>query len=310
MSTRVFRFPQLPLVLLPLLAACAGAPGSSDGGDGDAGPDERLTPYQCLVSTDCPRRLVAAHRGDHHQYPENSLAAIRAAAELGADFVEVDVRHTADDRLVLMHDDSVDRTTDGSGAVVELTLQQLQQLQLEGGTPGDPESSQVPTFPAALELARQLGIMLYVDQKTERWELVLAAIQAGGYHHTALVRDPIDTVAAMAERDGELLVMPPCDDLSQLGQFQQRLPRLLIVELAGTPASDTVAAFHQAGVKVQMDAMALGDSKALVGDYTGWRDFVQAGVDLIQTDFAHLFVPALRQWEETGVFPAEGPPAL
>ena len=292
-----------------LLVGCSGSgPDTSDGGDG--GQTQRLSAYECITSKHCGRIMVAAHRGAHKDYPENSLAAIRAAAEIGADFAEMDVRDTADGKLVLMHDSSVDRTTDGVGEVKDMTWQQIQELNLEGGDTNDPQSSKVPLFSDALALAKQLNIMLYVDQKTDRWDLVLAAIQAGDYHHTALVRDSIDSVAQMKEADSELLVMPPCDDMAQLADFKQRMDDLLIVEISGAPDPQLVESFHQALVLVQEDVLAMGDSKALVGDYTGWKDYVEAGVDLIQTEYPDLFLPALHQWEQTGIFPDKGPAAM
>ena len=71
---------------------------------------------------------VAAHRGWSAAYPENTMEAFRAAAELGVDSIETDIRVTKDGHLVLIHDATVDRTTDGTGAVIDMTLAQLQAL--------------------------------------------------------------------------------------------------------------------------------------------------------------------------------------
>lgn len=77
---------------------------------------------------DRERPLVIAHRGGAGLRPENTLMAFRHAARLGVDVLEMDVRQTLDDRLVLMHDETVDRTTNGSGAVAEMSYEQLSQL--------------------------------------------------------------------------------------------------------------------------------------------------------------------------------------
>lgn len=69
--------------------------------------------------------LVIAHRGGKALAPENTLAAFRKASDLGADVLEYDVHITADGHLVVIHDDTVDRTTDGSGLVNELTLEEI-----------------------------------------------------------------------------------------------------------------------------------------------------------------------------------------
>ena len=60
--------------------------------------------------------LIIAHRGDSAHRPENTLASFASALELGADFVEFDVQLTADGHVVVMHDPTLDRTTDGRGA--------------------------------------------------------------------------------------------------------------------------------------------------------------------------------------------------
>ena len=79
---------------------------------------------------------VVAHRACWALAPENSLEAIRRCIELGVDVVEVDVRMSADGHLIVIHDDSVDRTTDGTGLVREKTLEELLQLRLKSGAGG------------------------------------------------------------------------------------------------------------------------------------------------------------------------------
>ena len=93
-------------------------------------------------------RLVVAHRGASREQPENTLAAFEAAVEAGAGAVEFDVRVTADGHAVVMHDATVDRTTDGAGLVAEMTLEDLQRLRIEGAT----DTERVPTLDQALRL--------------------------------------------------------------------------------------------------------------------------------------------------------------
>lgn len=69
--------------------------------------------------------LIGAHRGASCVYPENTIEAFHAAASMGADFLELDVRLTRDGFPVVIHDDTIDRTTSGTGAVSELTLAQI-----------------------------------------------------------------------------------------------------------------------------------------------------------------------------------------
>ena len=86
--------------------------------------------------------LVVAHRGASATHPENTLAAFEAAITAGAEFVEFDVRITSDGVPVVMHDADVSRTTDGSGLVRELTLEQVKRLTVRGAGP----AAAVPTL--------------------------------------------------------------------------------------------------------------------------------------------------------------------
>jgi glycerophosphoryl diester phosphodiesterase len=88
---------------------------------------------------------ISAHRGASHEFPENTLAAFRRAIELGAEGIELDVALSSDGVAVIMHDISVDRTTDGTGDVAELTFEQLRGMDA-GGEP-------VPTLDEVLALA-------------------------------------------------------------------------------------------------------------------------------------------------------------
>jgi glycerophosphoryl diester phosphodiesterase len=75
--------------------------------------------------------VCCAHRGASGYAPENTLAAIRLAMEMGADMCELDVQQTADSRLVVVHDDNLERTTDGKGNLWEMTLAELQTYDAE-----------------------------------------------------------------------------------------------------------------------------------------------------------------------------------
>ncbi len=91
--------------------------------------------------------FVAAHRGWKAKYPENTMEAFRAALALGVDQLETDVRMTKDGQLVLMHDATVDRTTNGTGKVQELTLAELKALDAGNG-------AKIPTLVDFMELVK------------------------------------------------------------------------------------------------------------------------------------------------------------
>jgi len=96
------------------------------------------------------RREVIAHRGASGTAPENTLAAFREAHRLGAAMIELDVQLSADGHVVVMHDDTVDRTTDGSGLVSDLRLSELRALDAGGWFGREFRGERVPTLSEVL----------------------------------------------------------------------------------------------------------------------------------------------------------------
>src|SRR5499427_5559556 len=91
--------------------------------------------------------LIGGHRGNPAEHPENTLASFRSAIELGVDMIECDVHLSADGELVVIHDHTLDRTTDGSGLVVQRSLADIRRLDAGGG-------ERVPVLAEVCELAR------------------------------------------------------------------------------------------------------------------------------------------------------------
>jgi glycerophosphoryl diester phosphodiesterase len=134
---------------------------------------------------------VIAHRGARAEEPENTLKAVKRAAECGADAVEVDVRFSSDQEPVVIHDETLDRTTNGSGAVSEQTLEQLQALDAGNG-------EQIPTLSEVLSLVKALGRELVIELKEPGTEerVVREIVRAGmarnvviaSFFHSSLLR--------------------------------------------------------------------------------------------------------------------------
>lgn len=97
---------------------------------------------------------IAAHRGASTAYPENTMEAFRAAIEMGVDQIETDVRITKDGELVLIHDETVNRTTNSEGKVCDMTLAELKKL--DAGVKKDPKftGAKIPTLTELLELVK------------------------------------------------------------------------------------------------------------------------------------------------------------
>lgn len=90
------------------------------------------------------RWQVIAHQGGNHLRPDNTMVAFRNAVQLGVDALELDVHGTADGELVVIHDETVDRTTNGSGLVREMTLEQIRELDAAYRWPHHMETGEYP----------------------------------------------------------------------------------------------------------------------------------------------------------------------
>ncbi|MCE2509863.1 MAG: glycerophosphoryl diester phosphodiesterase [Alphaproteobacteria bacterium] len=110
---------------------------------------------------------VIAHRGASGVAPENTLAAIRRAGELGARWVEVDLRRTASGPFVLMHDATLDRTTNGTGLVSETPCEAIAGLDAGGWFGSDFAGEPVPTLNAFMALCGELGLVANIEIKAE-----------------------------------------------------------------------------------------------------------------------------------------------
>jgi len=108
---------------------------------------------------------VIGHRGAAAEAPENTLAGFNAAAALGARMVEIDVKLTADGVPILMHDDDLDRTTDGQGPVRAAPLAAIRRFDAGGWFGPAFAGERVPTLAEALVMARELGLGLNLEIK-------------------------------------------------------------------------------------------------------------------------------------------------
>jgi glycerophosphoryl diester phosphodiesterase len=133
------------------------------------------------MAKESPNRKILriGHRGACGYRPENTLASIEQAITLGCAFTEVDVRRTADDELVLLHDERVNRTTTGRGYVSELTLQDIRGLDAGGG-------QSPPTLDEVLKAASgRIGLILELKIEGLAYD-VCAIVRASGFNRPVI----------------------------------------------------------------------------------------------------------------------------
>jgi glycerophosphoryl diester phosphodiesterase len=171
--------------------------------------------------------LVGGHRGNPAEHPENTLASFRSAIELGVDMVECDVHLSADGELVVIHDHTLERTTDGAGLVVQRTLAELRQVDAGGG-------ERLPVLGEVCELARgRVGLCVEVKQNPIPYpgleERLIACLGALGM---------LDQTAVISFHHGSVK------------RLKELEPRLAVGVIEGARPIDPVALLRSAGADI------------------------------------------------------------
>lgn len=112
-------------------------------------------------------QMVFGHRGASGYAPENTLEAFELAAKLGADGVELDVQIAKDGELVVAHDETIDRVSDGEGLICELTTSKMKRLRFNKTHP-EYEHATIPTLREVCELLRPTGLWINIELKNSR----------------------------------------------------------------------------------------------------------------------------------------------
>jgi len=227
--------------------------------------------------------FIAGHRGDRAEAPENTMPAFAAAFASGLEFVETDVQLTADGVPVLMHDETVDRTTDGTGAVADLTLDEIRAL--DAGSWYAPEfaGTRVPLFDEfldALTATRQKALVeLKGHWSNEGIRTVLDAIYLRGVQNRIVFASfNLTTVANLADAAPAIPRVIIKRDLPRdpvgLAQYYGAIAILTTpTSLENDP--DAVHRMHESGLGVLV--YTLNSEKR-------WSEALAYGVDGIVTD--------------------------
>ncbi len=233
--------------------------------------------------------LVFGHRGARAEAPENTVAGFRYARDMGLTAVEFDVRLTRDERLVVIHDKTVDRTTDGTGAVSELTYRQIAGLDARGSFAEWPEHCRVPTLRQTLEATEnfdELAIEVKADRPARLVRLIPKLVREIRRQHadSRVVLTSFDVTALAVARE-----VAPQLPRAYIGNWDSTaaltVARLLECQQAdmqmSTASPEIVDAAQQAGMRV------VGwpcNSEADLATLIGW------GVDAVTTDVPSTFL--------------------
>jgi glycerophosphoryl diester phosphodiesterase len=235
------------------------------------------------------RHVVAiSHRGEHLERPENTMPAFQEAIRVGADFFEADVQTTTDGKLVLLHDATVDRCTNGTGKISEMSFEQVETL--DAGIKKGPQfaGTKVPTFDQALELARgKIGI--YVDVKNASAQDLVTHIDGHGMTDHVVIYCRPNLCKQIEDLNPKLKVMPESNSVEHSKMLIDLLHPKVIAFGAGDFKPEVIAVVKQANAGVYVDRMGTTDAPE------GWQSAIDAGADGIQTDRPGPLVEYLRE---------------
>ncbi|MCM2293908.1 glycerophosphodiester phosphodiesterase family protein [Allorhizobium sp. BGMRC 0089] len=266
----------------------------------------------CLYSRIHDTVLTVAHRGVWDHAPENSIAALEAAIKAGIEIVEIDTQSTDDGVLVVMHDETIDRTTTGQGDVSALESGYIRSQFLKnaaGGPQAGVSGERVPLLQDVLEAARG-RVLINIDTKYERdlaavARLVMDMNMAEGVIMKTVV-DP-DADIHLAETLGLIGTIPHMPIMhARPGRFAEDLRRIErlnapMIETKFTHLDDLIAArseLERQDIRLWINTldvsfnMDLNDSRAMGDPDAVWGTLIDAGAGAIQTDCGPLF----RHW--------------
>ncbi|GAB4034838.1 hypothetical protein GCM10028774_22600 [Spirosoma jeollabukense] len=227
---------------------------------------------------------VSAHRGSSEIAPENTLATFRAVLQLQVDYIEIDVRTTKDGQLVILHDATLNRTTNGTGSVKEQTLAELKKLSAAQGFDEQFQKEQIPTLEEVCQLlanwnANHTGkTNLYVDCKDVAPAPLVAILSKYGLLNDAVFYGSDETLLALQKAAPTAKLMPGLKKIDTLADKINKLhPYAFDVSWPALNES-LVGQLHQQRIKVFSDLL---DGYDLPAQYA---KAAKLGIDVIQTD--------------------------
>jgi len=247
-----------------------------------------------FLTASSPKVLIAAHRGAHLDAPENSLKGFRQTIDMGIDIIELDVRCTRDGQLVVIHDKTVNRTTNGKGAVDSFTFDEIRKLKLTFN--GKPTDLQIPTLKEALLLAKG-KILVDLDIKSASCiEKIMQEVKETGTENTCFFFvGEAQHVSMLKQRDPKFRTLLRTNSEKEAREALAAV-RSEAVHIDPSHHTEEVVTFiKQHGARVWINALDDVDKKAAGGNPAAFEEVLAKGANIIQTDQPALLKKYLEE---------------
>jgi len=146
---------------------------------------------------------IAAHRGDWRNHPENSIPAYKSCIDMGIDMIEIDVQRTKDGKLILMHDRTVDRCTNGKGKIEDMTYAEIQKLRLRPQHSASVTRNHIPTLEEVLVLCKG-NILINIDKGYDYFQQVYELLEKTGTTNQVIIKSS-NAIDKVKKENGSVL---------------------------------------------------------------------------------------------------------
>jgi len=236
-----------------------------------------------------PSVRVVAHRGGVGlDVPENTLPAIQRAIDIGAQLVEIDIRETRDGHLILMHDTTVDRTTDGSGRVEEMTLEEIKALDAGDWHSDRYKGTEVPTLKEALTLMKG-KISPDLDFKDGDVGKLVEVVNSVGVAGESYYHGSIENSRKLNALQPDIFLRPSVSNSVDIHQTVRILWPPLINLNWHAVTEESIRLIHLLGAQAFVNTLSTADTLLNV------ELAAEAGADYIQTDYPDKVIALLRE---------------
>ena len=232
------------------------------------------------------RLKIALHRGASLHAPENTIASLKKAAALDADLVEFDIQTTRDGRFVVLHDGSLDRTTDGKGRVRDRDWNEIQGLDAGSWFGRSFAGERVPSLETYLD-AVPPGIELYVDAKDITPGALAEILRRKRLNTRSVVYQSAEYLERLGAIAPEIRRMPPLRKADDIEALAARVRPYAFDARWSILSKPLIDRCHALGIRVFSDALGPNESVA------SYRRAIAAGIDAIQTDHPSLVGAAI-----------------
>ena len=256
--------------------------------------------------------FVAAHRGILGSFPENSLNTFKQCIEQGIYLIELDLQRTLDGHLIVMHDITVNRMTNGEGQISTLTLEQIKSLSLKSGSGGsmaELTDEKIPTLAEVLTLVKGKA-MINLDKawyyKDEIHQLVN---EADAFDHVLLKSgEPVQQVKEYfhsLEKKFHYMHKIQDRNLDQLDELLEHVApiaiEILIHKESDQVLSNPILEKMKSQANLWCNSLDIGenaghnDARSLVDPDSGWGWLIDRGINIIQTDYANELINYIKK---------------